>query len=114
MEKHYFDLLKPEYNISKDPSHPFLGRTHTDEARAKLSTFFKGKVYPERSGENNSMFGKTHSEEIRLKISEGRALDIPETVIATFIKRKQVKAYKKRVLSSESRTLFRTILLVAT
>lgn len=40
-EKHYFDLLKPGYNLSQDPSHPFLGRTHTDEGRAKLSAFFK-------------------------------------------------------------------------
>ncbi len=71
-EKHYFDLLNPGYNLSKHPSHPFLGRTHTDEARAKLSAFFKGKVYPERSGEKNPMFGKTHSEVIRLKISEGK------------------------------------------
>jgi group I intron endonuclease len=69
-EKHFMDLLKPEYNISTEPSHPFLGRNHSDETRAKLSAFFKGKVYPDppppnprggwggegRAGENNPFF----------------------------------------------------------
>jgi len=71
-EKHFMDLLKPEYNISMEPSHPFLGRNHSDETRAKLRVFFKGKVYPERTGEKNPMFGKTHSDEVREKISEAK------------------------------------------
>jgi group I intron endonuclease len=69
-EKHFMVLIKPEYNISMEPSHPFLGRNHSDETRAKLSAFFKGKVYPERAGEKNPFFGKTHSDENRKKISE--------------------------------------------
>jgi len=71
-EKYYIDLLKPEYNISTEPAHPFLGRTHSDETRAKLSTLFKGKTYPERAGENNPFFGKKHSDETRNKISESK------------------------------------------
>jgi group I intron endonuclease len=71
-EKHFMGLIKPEYNISMEPSHPFLGLTHSDETRAKLSAFFKGKVYPERTGEKNSFFGQTHSDETRIKISEAK------------------------------------------
>ena len=71
-EKHFIDLVKPEYNISMNPSHPFLGRNHSDETRAKLSAFFKGKVYPERAGEKNAFFGKTHSDEIREIISKAK------------------------------------------
>jgi group I intron endonuclease len=71
-EKHYMDILKPKYNISAEPSHPFLGRNHSDETKAKLSTFFKGKVYPERTGENNPFFGKTHPDDTRNKISEAK------------------------------------------
>jgi hypothetical protein len=55
-EKHFMGLIKPEYNISMEPSHPFLGLTHSDETRAKLSAFFKGKVYPERTGEKKFFF----------------------------------------------------------
>jgi len=35
-EKHYFDLLLPEYNLSQEQSSPgFLGRTHSDETKTK-------------------------------------------------------------------------------
>jgi len=34
-EKHYWDLLKPEYNIAKEPGAPFSGRTHSDKTKKK-------------------------------------------------------------------------------
>jgi hypothetical protein len=29
-ENHYFNILKPEYNISKESSSPILGRKHSE------------------------------------------------------------------------------------
>lgn len=34
-EKHYLCLLKPEYNIAKNPSAPMSGRKHSYETRKK-------------------------------------------------------------------------------
>jgi hypothetical protein len=36
-EKYYLDLLKPEYNISKNPSALFKGCKHSEEARSQIS-----------------------------------------------------------------------------
>ena len=36
-EKHYWDLLKPEYNIAKDPTAPMSGRTHSEESKTIMS-----------------------------------------------------------------------------
>jgi len=36
-EKHYWDLLEPEYNIAKEPGAPFYGRKHSDETLKILS-----------------------------------------------------------------------------
>lgn len=38
-EKFYFKLLKPEYNICKEPASPMLGRTHSEETLAKMSAW---------------------------------------------------------------------------
>lgn len=61
-EKHYWDLLNPEYNIAKDPTAPMSGRKHSDETKILMSETKKG--------ENNPMFGKNHSEETKTKISD--------------------------------------------
>ena len=53
-EKHYIDLMKPEYNFSQNPSSPWLGLKHTIEARAKMST---------------NTLGLSKSEEHKLKLS---------------------------------------------
>ena len=65
-EKHFWDLLNPEYNIAKDPTAPMSGRIHSDETRKKISDAHKGL----QAGENNHMFGKNHSDETRKKISD--------------------------------------------
>jgi hypothetical protein len=36
-EKHYFDLLHPEYNIAEDPAASFLGRKHSPATLAKFA-----------------------------------------------------------------------------
>ena len=36
-EKHYWDLLNPEYNIAKEPGAPFSGRKHSDESKQIMS-----------------------------------------------------------------------------
>jgi group I intron endonuclease len=66
-EKYYFKLLKPEYNISQEPSSPFLGRKHSDETRAALS------------GKNHPLFEKPRPEETRAKISASKK-GIPKSV----------------------------------
>jgi group I intron endonuclease len=42
-EKYYFKLLKPEYNICKEPSSPMSGRNHSEEAKLKMSERAKGR-----------------------------------------------------------------------
>jgi group I intron endonuclease len=71
-EKHYWDLLQPEYNIAKDPTAPFSGRKHADESKQKISDANKGENHPNfgKTGENNPMFGKKHSEETKQIMSE--------------------------------------------
>jgi group I intron endonuclease len=64
-EKHFMDLLKPEYNIVLCPAAPMSGRIHLDETRKKMSDAHKGL----HVGENNIMFGKNHSDATRKKIS---------------------------------------------
>ena len=76
-EKDYWDILNPEYNISKDPSAPMSGRTHSDATKKILSDANKGKTFSEetkqimsdvqkksensgrfKTGENNPNYGK--------------------------------------------------------
>jgi group I intron endonuclease len=40
-EKHYWDLLYPEYNITKDPTAPMSGRNHSPESIKKISDTHK-------------------------------------------------------------------------
>jgi len=73
-EKHFMGLIKPVYNITIEPSHPFFGRKHSDETRAKMSDALNAGHFKkgEMSEENNPFFGKTHSDETRKKISEAK------------------------------------------
>ena len=61
-EKWYFELLKPQYNISKEPGSPMLGRNHSEEAKTLISEA--------RKGQNHPLFGQNHSEETQTKMSE--------------------------------------------
>ena len=60
-EQHYFDLLKPEYNILK-AANSRIGRKHSLKTKALMSLKLKGVNHPS--------FGKTLSEETRMRISE--------------------------------------------
>ena len=66
-EKHYLGLLKPEYNISQDPTAPFSGRTHSDATKIIMSDAKKG--IPR---ENNPMFGKNHSDKTKTIMSDAK------------------------------------------
>jgi len=61
-EKHYWDLLNPEYNIAKDPTAPMSGRTHSDATKIIMSDAKKPVGW-----ENNPNYGKTHSDETKKK-----------------------------------------------
>lgn len=74
-EQHYFDVLRPEYNI--DPiarrnsieiremnsrilssrGNPMFGRKHSDETKRKMSSHFKEKF---KNKENHPFYGKHH------------------------------------------------------
>jgi group I intron endonuclease len=69
-EKHYFDLLSPEYNISTEPTASMLGRKHSEETLKKMLDAQKG--------ENHYMFGKKHSEETINKISDAMLISRAE------------------------------------
>jgi group I intron endonuclease len=56
-EKHYLDILQPEYNISLNPTAPMLGRKHSDKTLKKIS--WRSHMCPFRhQGENHPMFEK--------------------------------------------------------
>ena len=59
-EAFYQTKLKPEYNISLNPSAPMYGRNHSDETKQILSDAKKGEKNPMfgRTGENHPNFGK--------------------------------------------------------
>jgi group I intron endonuclease len=73
-ERHYIDLLEPEYNIIQDPTlPPMLGRKHSDETLQKMSDAQKkneGGGHRFKKGENNPNYGQNHSEETRKKLSD--------------------------------------------
>jgi group I intron endonuclease len=66
-EKHYWGILKPEYNIAQDPTAPMSGRTHSDATKIIMSDAKKGE---NNKGENHPMYGKNHTEETKQKISD--------------------------------------------
>jgi group I intron endonuclease len=82
-EKYYFKLLKPDYNISEEPSSPILGRNHSEQSRAKIAAKIaalvrseetKAKLRGPKSEETKAKMsaahkGKIHSEEHKEKIS---------------------------------------------
>jgi len=88
-EGYYLKLLNPEYNISKDPSAPMSGRTHSDATKQIMSDVHKGKTLSDdtktkisdaqkksdnsgrfKTGENHPGYGQTRSEDTKTKISD--------------------------------------------
>ena len=63
-EDYYLKKLKPEYNISLNPSAPFSGRKHSDESKTIMSDA--------NTGQNNPMFGKNHTEETKTIMSDAK------------------------------------------
>lgn len=124
-EKHYIDLLIPEYNISLETGAPMRGRKHSKETLKKMSASQKAL---NRIGENHPMFGLTGqasplygrdkpegsgrpSQQISVidkKTNQtttydsmreaARALDLPRSSITDYFKQNQVKPYKGRYI----------------
>jgi len=119
-EKHFWDLLNPEYNIAKDPTTPMSGRKHSDETRQKMSDAHNSGQFKsgEMSGENNPMFGKPRAEGagspsqaievVDQKTNEtttydsiseaARVLNIQQSVISRYFSNNQKKPYKKQYI----------------
>lgn len=66
----------------KKIEHPWIGRSHTEDAKAKIAASLTGGKASEetkakfrvlRTGKGNSMYGKKHSEETRAKLKEAWA-----------------------------------------
>ena len=87
-EKHYWDVLKPEYNIAQDPTAPMSGRKHSDKTKQILSDANKGENHTNfgqtlsdvtktimsevKKGEKNPMYGKNHTEETKTIMSDAK------------------------------------------
>ena len=69
-EQHFFDTLKPVYNILKTAGSR-LGRETSDETKAKLSKALKGENNPMfgKTGDSHPKFGLNVSAETRAKLS---------------------------------------------
>jgi len=48
-EKHYWDIVNPEYNIANDPTAPMSGRNHSDATKKIMSDAKKGKNHTEET-----------------------------------------------------------------
>jgi len=64
-EKYYLKKIKPEYNISLDPSAPMSGRKHSAKTKIIMSDTRKGIT-----GENHPRYGKNHTEETKIIMSD--------------------------------------------
>jgi len=76
-EQYWLDLLFPNYNLCRTAGST-LGVSLSEEAKAKLSAYRKGKTHSEetrqlmsesRKGSNNPMFGLHHNEITKAKLS---------------------------------------------
>lgn len=84
VEQQFLDKIKPPLNINLRADNDWLGRNHTDESKAKIGAFNKGKkLSPEHLEKlrlanlgnkhnkgNKYRLGKTASEESKKKMSE--------------------------------------------
>jgi group I intron endonuclease len=111
-EKHFIDILVPEYNIVKDPTlppmsgrkgenNPNFGQTLSEETRTKISDAKKGKPRPLGAGKFSQaieVFDKeTNQTTTYDSINEAaRALNILRLSIVMYFKNNQQKPYKGR------------------
>ena len=74
-EQYYIDLLKPEYNILKIAGSS-LGKVHTKETRAKMSSL--------NAGENNPIFGQPRPEGAGSPSQKIEVLDIKNNITTSY------------------------------
>lgn len=118
-EKYYIELLLPEYNISKEPTSPMLGRFHTGETRAAMSAAALGRKFDPECITKLSLakMGNTHSNSnshpnsVKLEVIDlkenistifgsigeaARALNIAQPVISSYLIRWPASQAKKK------------------
>lgn len=107
-EGFYLNMLKPEYNISQNPSSPFLGLNHSKESIDRMRLKALGKLKTEQHKLSLSLADPSVvSIEVNdLTLNEvkfypsmrgaARDLGISVSSINNFIVRKQIKPYKGR------------------
>lgn len=90
-EGHYFNLLKPEYNLLPTAG-SWLGYKHSEESKNKIRASLLGKNAGKSNpmfgvlSENHPMFGKTHSEETKLKMSKSRGTAVEVIDLETSVR----------------------------
>lgn len=103
-ENHYFKSLQPKYNISKDPSSPMLGRTHSDISKEKMRGRTYSKKIRERMSASSPYCQQIEVLDFETGISKiyksmnaaARALNINQSIISLYFQRNQIKPYKGR------------------
>jgi len=122
-EKHYFNLLSPEYNMSQEPGSPMLGRKHTKQTIEKMSAWVRSKEYKKKISESLTGIKKSKESKLKALLSNpnstkievtdwkldtktlyhsireaARALDINNKTISNFLRNNQKKPYKGRYI----------------
>ena len=119
-EKHYWDILKPEYNIAKDPTAPMSGRKHSDETKIIMSP---SPIWDAITGENHPMYAKPKPEGAgrpsqQIEVTDiknnqtttydsireaARALNCDSSAIRYYLKSKNINPYKGRYTFSKTK-----------
>ena len=107
-EKYYFSLLKPEYNISKDPSATMAGNKHSEDTILKMRL---AKLNKKLSPETKAAISLSMPTSIKVQVFDlktnqttdyntltaaAQALDSKVQIIGTYLKRGQSKPYRGR------------------
>lgn len=98
-EQFYIDNLPCEFNIAKDALAPMWGRTHTQEARGRMSS--------SRSGERNHFYGKRHSEQTRAKMKKRKVSDENRKLLSELRIGTQLTEETKRKISVRGKNRFK-------
>lgn len=109
-EKYYFNLLNPEYNISKDPAAPMSGNKHSKVTLAKMRI---AKLNKKLSEETKALISFSMLSSIKVRVLDKEtnttvdydsitaaaiALNIRIQAICNYLKRNQIKPYKGRYI----------------
>lgn len=93
-EQYYIDTLNPQFNINKCAKSR-LGIKHKQQAKDKLSAFFKGRPFSEEHKQkiSNALKGKSKG-----PMSDGRKAKVSKIVIATNLKEDNTIFFKSGIV----------------